>query len=85
MSTSLKTRVELMFGGRCNRAPQGIEYAPGRIVLLGEHLDHQGGQILAAPTPEGVACAWGVRPDSRVVVWGMNARQKDSFQQGQFV
>lgn len=84
MSTSLKTRVELMFGGRCSRAPTGIEYASGRIVLLGDHLDRLGGRVLAAPTAEGIACAWGVRPDSRVVVWGMNAGQKDSFQQGQF-
>lgn len=85
MAASLQTQVELMFGGRCDRAPQGVEYATGRIVLLGEHLDHQGGRVLAAPTAEGIACAWAVRPDSRVVVWGMNARQKDSFQQGQAV
>jgi len=85
MSASLKTRVELMFGGRCNRPPQGVSFAHGRVVVLGEHLDHQGGRVLAAPIEEGVACAWGVRPDSRVVVWGMNARQKDSFQQGRFV
>jgi galactokinase len=78
---SLTTKVELLFGGRCKRAPQGVHFAPGRLVLLGEHLDHQGGHVLAAPLPEGVACAWGVRPDSRVVVWSMNARQKDSFHQ----
>jgi galactokinase len=49
------------------------------MVVLGEHLDHQLGPVLAAPVEEGVACAWGMRPDPRVVVWGMNARQKDSF------
>ncbi len=76
---SLKTTVELQFGGRCKRPPQGVHFAPGRLLLLGEHLPLLDGQVLATPVPEGVACAWGVRPDSRVVVWGMNARQKDSF------
>jgi galactokinase len=84
MSTSLKTRVELLFGARCDRAPQGVQYAHGRLVILGEHLDHQGGKVLATPVEQGVACAWGVRPDSRVVVWNMNHRAKDSFHQGQW-
>lgn len=78
---SLTTKVELLFGGRCKRPPQGVHFAPGRLVVLGEHLDHQLGRVLATPLREGVACAWGVRPDSRVVVWSMNARQKDSFHQ----
>lgn len=76
---SLKTQVELLFGGRCKRPPQGVHFAPGRAVLLGSHLESQGGAVLAAPLAQGVACAWGIRPDSRVVVWSMNARQKDSF------
>jgi galactokinase len=84
MATSLTTRVELLFGARCDRPPQGIEFARGRVVILGEHLDHQGGRVLAAPLEQGVACAWGVRPDSRVVVWNMNHRAKDSFHQGQW-
>ena len=80
---SVKSQVESLFGGRCQRPPQGVQFAPGRVVVLGEHLDHQLGPVLAAPLELGVACAWGVRPDSRVVVWSMNARQKDSFQQDQ--
>lgn len=82
---SLKTRVELQFGGRCKRPPEGIHFAPGRAILLGSHLDAVGGPVLAAPLAEGVACAWGIRPDSRVVVWGMNARQKDSFHHDRIV
>ena len=76
---SLKTQVELQFGGRCKRPPEGVHFAPGRAILLGSHLDAVGGRMIAAPLAQGVACAWGIRPDSRVVVWGMNARQKDSF------
>ncbi len=84
MNGTVKGQVEMMFGARLDRAPQGVEFAPGRLVLLGEHLDHQEGVVLAMPLAQGVACAWGVRPDSRVVLWAMNARAKDSFQQGEF-
>jgi galactokinase len=85
MAHSLVTKVELLFGGRVGRPPQGIVFAPGRLVVLGEHLDHQLGEVLAAPVPEGVACAWAVRPDTRVVVWAMDVKGKDSFHQGQQV
>jgi len=80
---SLRTQVELLFGGRCKRPPQGVQFAPGRVIALGGHLEAHGGPVLAAPLELGVACAWGIRPDSRVVVWSMNARQKDSFHQDQ--
>lgn len=83
MATSLKTKVELLFGGRCGRPPQGVVFAPGRLVVLGEHLDHQLGEVLAAPLPQGLACAWAVRPDTRVVVWAMDVKGKDSFHHGQ--
>ena len=83
--TSLKTKVELQFGALCGRAPGGVHFVPGRLVILGEHLDHQLGPVLAAPLEWGVACAWGMRPDSRVVIWSMNTRQKDSFQPHQVV
>jgi galactokinase len=51
-------------------------------VLLGEHVDHQGGPVLAVPLALGVATAWAVRPDRNVVVWALNARAKDRFPQG---
>ncbi|MDA1195228.1 MAG: hypothetical protein O2894_08590, partial [Planctomycetota bacterium] len=71
---SLKTLVELQFGGRCQRPPQGVHFVPGRARLLATPT-----RVVTASLAEGVACAWGMRPDSRVVVWAMNARQKDSF------
>ncbi len=85
MNGTVKGQVELLFGARVGRAPQGVEWAPGRLVLLGEHLDHQGGRVIALPLAEGVACAWAVRPDSRVVLWAMNERAKDHFVPGEAV
>lgn len=79
------TRAELTFGARLGRPPQGVTFTPGRVVILGEHLDHQGGRVLAAPIEEGVAVAYAIRPDTHVAVWSMNAKEKDHFALGQEV
>ena len=64
MALSPKTRTELYYSSRLGGEPQGLVFVPGRIVLLGEHVDHQGGSILAVPTTEGIHVAWGVRLSS---------------------
>lgn len=85
MAQSLSTRLELLFSSRLKRPPQGIHVAHGRLVLLGEHVDHQGGHALTVPQPEGVAVGWAVRPDTRVAVWAINAKAKDHFTQGEWI
>lgn len=85
MTQSLSTRLELLFSARLRRPPQGVHVGRGRLVLLGEHVDHQGGSVLAVPLREGVAAAWAVRPDSRVAVWAINAKAKDHFTQGEWI
>ena len=85
MSASIKTRTELMFGAHCGRPPQGVNFVPGRVMVLGEELDAAQKSLLVVPTVEGVACAWGIRPDSLVVVWDMTIGAKDSFHQGEYV
>ncbi len=85
MSMSPRTRVDLFFSSRLKRDPQGVTFAPGRLVLLGEHLDHQGGPVLAVPLEEGVAVAYAVRPDTRIAVWALNAKAKDLFVSGEWV
>ena len=82
MGPSPRTRIELYYSSRFETKPQGIVFMPGRVVLLGEHVDHQGGRILAAPTAEGVYVAWGIRPDHRVRLHALNARGTDRFDPG---
>ena len=82
---SPRTRADLFFGSRLKREPVGVTFAPGRLVLLGEHLDHQGGPVLAVPLSQGVAVAYGVRPDTRIAVWSLNAKAKDLFVSGEWV
>ncbi len=85
MAMSIRTKAELLFSSRIGREPQGVVVSPGRVVLLGEHLDHQQGSVLAVPTAEGVAVAWALRPDTRTAVWAMNARAKDHFTHGEWI
>jgi len=85
MCTSVRTRAELMFGGRCGRPPQGVHFASGRVIVLGEQLDAEQERMLVIPSREGVACAWGLRPDSLVVVDDTNEGEQDTFHQGEYV
>jgi galactokinase len=82
MGPSPRTRIELYYSSRFEAPPQGIVFMPGRVVLLGEHVDHQGGRILAAPTAQGVYVAWGIRPDHRIRLHALNARGTDRFDPG---
>ncbi len=40
------------------RAPEGIADAPGRVNLIGEHVDYHGGLVLPFAIDRGVAVAW---------------------------
>ncbi len=77
---SASTRAELYYAARVGGAPSGVAFARGRLVLLGEHLDHQGGPVLAVALPEGVHVAYGIRPDRRVMLHALNARASDVFE-----
>lgn len=81
---SPRVRVELQFSGRFESAPRGVVFAPGRLNLLGEHVDHQGGPVLPLPLPLGVHCGWAPRPDRAVRVIALDAGAGDRFVLGQY-
>jgi galactokinase len=48
------TAFALAFGG----APDGIVFAPGRVNLIGDHVDYCDGLVLPMPLSLGTAAAW---------------------------
>lgn len=54
------------FRTRFGRAPEGVAFAPGRVNLIGEHVDYCGLPVLPAALSHGVALAFAARQDDRV-------------------
>lgn len=52
--------------GRC---PDVVASAPGRVNLMGEHTDYNGGHVLPTPIPQRTVVELARRDDGRVRVW----------------
>ena len=61
---ALTTRFEQLHG----RAPLGVFAAPGRVNLIGEHVDYNGGLCLPMALPHATYAAVGARDDDTVTV-----------------
>jgi galactokinase len=57
------------FVARFGRAPEVEAHARGRVNLIGEHTDYNGGRVLPTPVPQRVRVALARRPDGVVRVW----------------
>lgn len=55
-----------VFRKRFGRAPDGVAFAPGRVNLIGEHVDYCGLPVLPAALSRGIALAFAGRSDERV-------------------
>ena len=56
------------FTSRSGRPPEVVAAAPGRVNLIGEHLDYNGGRCLPIALPHTTSAAVGARRDRRLVV-----------------
>ena len=54
------------FRERFGRAPEGVAFAPGRVNLIGEHVDYCGLPVLPAALERGIALAFAPRTDGRI-------------------
>jgi len=83
--------VDEPFRARFQRAPDATGCAPGRVYLIGEHTDYNGGAVLPTVIPQRTTVEIGRRSDRRIVVhtslqdaeasWtlGTEARRHDCF------
>lgn len=60
--------LEQTFLDRHGRAPAGVFFAPGRVNLIGEHLDYNGGSCLPIALEHGTYAALATRADDVVTI-----------------
>lgn len=62
----LEERSRERFRERFGDRPAGVAFAPGRVNVIGEHLDYCGLPVLPFALRQGLHLAFRVRPDDRV-------------------
>ena len=55
----LLDRARAGFVAAYGEAPSGVAFAPGRVNLMGDHVDYNDGLVLPMPIAAGTAVAWG--------------------------
>jgi galactokinase len=68
-----------LFLKRFHRAPHHLVNAPGRINLIGEHMDYCGGWVLPFASNLSIAFAASPRRDREVVIYFSDLERSDSF------
>jgi galactokinase len=53
-----QARAAAAFAGAFGSPPDGIAFAPGRVNLIGDHVDYNDGLVLPMPLALGTAVAW---------------------------
>jgi galactokinase len=74
----LAAGVAAAFTERHGRSPLGVFVAPGRVNLIGEHVDYNGGFCLPMALPHATYAAVGLREDDVVTV--VSAQTDDPFE-----
>jgi len=64
----LADRARSAFAERFGGAPEGVWAAPGRVNVIGEHTDYNGGFVLPVALPHTTRAAVARRTDGRVAL-----------------
>ena len=63
---SLIERTRAGFAATFGHLPGGVAFAPGRVNLIGEHVDYNDGLVLPMPIAAGTAVAWSASDKSQI-------------------
>src|SRR5262245_32697768 len=72
----LQSGRPLRFAEIFGRPPQVSAEAPGRVNLIGEHTDYNGGYVLPVATPQTTCVELAVRPDCEAFVHSMDVEKE---------
>jgi galactokinase len=72
-------RLAGAFEARFGRAPAAVAAAPGRVNLIGEHLDYNEGHVLPVAIDRSVMVAFAPRPDGRARLYSLDFEQESAF------
>jgi galactokinase len=61
-------RARTAFAEAFGAPPEGVAFAPGRVNLIGDHVDYNDGLVLPMPLALGTAVAWRRRADGLCAV-----------------
>ena len=65
---NIRTTFQEIYGGDCTAAC----FAPGRVNLIGEHTDYNGGYVFPCALDRGIYCAARLRDDRRIRLYSEN-------------
>lgn len=65
---SARDNAAVLFSQSFGGQPEAVAFAPGRVNLIGDHVDYNDGFVLPMPLTVGTAVAWRPRADRHVVV-----------------
>ena len=78
---SLQRRTREGFARAYGVEPEGVVFVPGRVNLMGEHVDYNDGLVLPMPIPAGTAVAWGRGDGPLIEAVALDlAEARDSFE-----
>jgi galactokinase len=72
-------RLAAAFESRFGRSPAAVAAAPGRVNLIGEHLDYNEGHVLPVAIDRNVMVAFAPRQDGQVGLYSLDFEQESAF------
>ena len=80
---TLLQRVQHGYLRTYGETPEGVAFVPGRVNLIGEHVDYNDGLVLPMPISAGTAVAWGRGDVPKVEAVALDLDEaRDSFGPG---